>query len=204
MNKPNSQVAPKEEQGIDEILDDIKNVITSDDLDSDSDVLELTQVIEDVSNDVASNANVSASTERNSKGTVTNAGQKEESAKSKDDESQDDNKDILEALDNANPPRNSGADSRSGFESLSTAKLGGGLISNEVIKASRDKLGSIMQMGNKDEKSVDTLKMRSGTTVEDLIIEMIKPQLGEWLNDNLPALVEKVVEKEIKKLIPKE
>lgn len=44
--------------------------------------------------------------------------------------------------------------------------------------------------------------LNKSRTLEELVIEMIKPELKEWLNDNLPTLVKSLVEKEIKKLIP--
>ena len=48
----------------------------------------------------------------------------------------------------------------------------------------------------------DGLSFRGGTTMEELVIEMIKPKLSEWLDANLPGIVKHVVEKEVKKLIP--
>lgn len=39
-----------------------------------------------------------------------------------------------------------------------------------------------------------------GRTVEELVIELLRPQLKEWLDRNLPAIVERVVEQEVKKL----
>ncbi|WP_417904858.1 DUF2497 domain-containing protein [Candidatus Tisiphia endosymbiont of Micropterix aruncella] len=39
-------------------------------------------------------------------------------------------------------------------------------------------------------------------TLENLIIEMLRPQLSQWLDKNLPLLVKQLVEKEIQKLIP--
>ncbi|MCC8417674.1 MAG: DUF2497 domain-containing protein [Rickettsia endosymbiont of Bryobia graminum] len=41
-------------------------------------------------------------------------------------------------------------------------------------------------------------------TVEDLVVEMIKPQLSGWLDKNLPSLVRELVEKEIQRLIPED
>ena len=41
----------------------------------------------------------------------------------------------------------------------------------------------------------------SGRTVEDLVVEMIRPMLREWLDRNLPTLVERIVQKEIRKLV---
>ncbi|WP_425363258.1 DUF2497 domain-containing protein [Candidatus Tisiphia endosymbiont of Hybos culiciformis] len=39
-------------------------------------------------------------------------------------------------------------------------------------------------------------------TLEELIVEMIRPQLSQWLDKNLPLLVRQLVEKEIQKLLP--
>lgn len=41
---------------------------------------------------------------------------------------------------------------------------------------------------------------RSGSTVEDLVIEALKPMLKEWLDGNLPSMVKALVEKEIRRL----
>ena len=38
-------------------------------------------------------------------------------------------------------------------------------------------------------------------TLEDLVKSLLRPMLKEWLDDNLPALVERIVEKEIVKLV---
>ncbi|MCS6778848.1 MAG: DUF2497 domain-containing protein [Geminicoccaceae bacterium] len=40
----------------------------------------------------------------------------------------------------------------------------------------------------------------AGRTVEELVIELLRPQLKEWLDKNLAQLVERVVEQEVKKL----
>ena len=41
----------------------------------------------------------------------------------------------------------------------------------------------------------------SGTTVEQLVIELMRPMLREWLDDNLPNMVERLVQREIRHLI---
>lgn len=43
--------------------------------------------------------------------------------------------------------------------------------------------------------------MRSGVTVEDLMIEAMRPMLKKWLDANLPSVVARVVQKEVKKLV---
>jgi cell pole-organizing protein PopZ len=39
-----------------------------------------------------------------------------------------------------------------------------------------------------------------GRSVEELVVELLRPQLKEWLDQNLAPLVERVVEQEVKKL----
>ena len=38
-------------------------------------------------------------------------------------------------------------------------------------------------------------------TLEDIVKELLRPMLKEWLDENLPALVERMVEKEIVKIV---
>lgn len=40
----------------------------------------------------------------------------------------------------------------------------------------------------------------AGITVEALVIQLLRPALREWLDANLPALVERIVEQEVRKL----
>lgn len=41
---------------------------------------------------------------------------------------------------------------------------------------------------------------RSGTTLEDLVMESLKPMLKDWLDANLTGIVERLVEKEVRRL----
>ncbi len=47
---------------------------------------------------------------------------------------------------------------------------------------------------------VPSAQFRTGTTVEDLVMEMLRPMMKEWLDKNLPAIVERIVEREVRKL----
>lgn len=40
----------------------------------------------------------------------------------------------------------------------------------------------------------------SGRTLEDIVKEMLRPMLKEWLDKNLPTVVERLVEREIVRL----
>lgn len=50
----------------------------------------------------------------------------------------------------------------------------------------------------------DAPQFRGGHTIEDLTIEALKPMLKEWLDENLQVVVEDLLQKEIRKLIPKD
>ena len=45
-----------------------------------------------------------------------------------------------------------------------------------------------------------TPSLRSGVTVEDLVVEALKPMLKDWLDGNLPELVRSLVEQEIRRM----
>jgi cell pole-organizing protein PopZ len=45
-----------------------------------------------------------------------------------------------------------------------------------------------------------SLPIGSGRTLEDLVKEMIRPMLREWLDANLPKLVERMVKREIERI----
>lgn len=76
-----------------------------------------------------------------------------------------------------------------------------GLISEATAKASTKALEHLMRKVPKPH--VDGPSFRSGETLEALVIEAMKPDLSAWLDKNLPALVTQLVEKEIKKLLPR-
>jgi cell pole-organizing protein PopZ len=58
------------------------------------------------------------------------------------------------------------------------------------------------------EKSEDVIEknsnfpdsFRSGETVEDLVLEGLRPLLKEWLDDNLPDMINRLVKREIEKI----
>ena len=51
-------------------------------------------------------------------------------------------------------------------------------------------------------KNMPINKSRSydGVTLEDIVREMLHPMLREWMDDNLPPMVERIVQKELEKL----
>jgi cell pole-organizing protein PopZ len=79
------------------------------------------------------------------------------------------------------------------------------LLSEETAAASTKALNDLLQAAATTKASQDTPNtppFRSGHTLEDLVIELLKPQLSLWLDRHLPALIEQLVAKEIQKLLP--
>lgn len=73
-----------------------------------------------------------------------------------------------------------------------------GLMSREALAASAAALHALANKA--DALSNPSHVFRSGTTVEDLVIEALKPMLKEWLDGNLPSMVRTMVEREIRRL----
>ena len=73
------------------------------------------------------------------------------------------------------------------------------LLSSEVAAATA---AQFKRLGNNlpPEVHVASPPFRSGTTVEDLVTEMLRPMMKSWLDDNLPQIVERIVEREVRKL----
>lgn len=82
------------------------------------------------------------------------------------------------------------------------------LLSQEAANASQERLKSLMSQAAKPAPqgfvpvSLESMAFRSGNTVEDLVMEALRPMLKQWLDANLPQLVERMVEREIRKISP--
>lgn len=77
------------------------------------------------------------------------------------------------------------------------------LVSENTAEATSALINQLKQTAKSKQES-EAMKFRSGTTVEDVVIELLKPHLSQWLDQNLPGIVKNAVEKEVKKLIPNE
>lgn len=67
------------------------------------------------------------------------------------------------------------------------------IVSAHAAQASRGALSALSRMMVKPEPSSDG-------TLEGLVRELLRPMLREWLDDNLPALVESMVAREIERI----
>ncbi|MDE0878281.1 MAG: DUF2497 domain-containing protein [Sphingomonas bacterium] len=89
---------------------------------------------------------------------------------------------------------NSAAAPSSTNGTASTADSGrGSILSRETAAASRDSLATLSKLLVKPEPGSDG-------TLEGMIREMLRPMLREWLDTNLPDLVESLVAREIEKI----
>lgn len=74
------------------------------------------------------------------------------------------------------------------------------LISEQALEASAKALKALMS----EDKTFDKVgDLETKITIEELVIRILKPELSRWLDKNLPTIVQKIVEKEIKKIMPK-
>ena len=85
---------------------------------------------------------------------------------------------------------------KSNNTSYGVSEYGDEVISDSVVNASQNILNDFMKAARRDPGPP--------ITVEHIVTEAVKPYLADWLNKNLPSIVQKVVEKEIKKIIPNE
>ncbi len=151
-----------------------------------SDVLELTEVVEDGTDEPAENSDQ----EQESQEEPAKEAEIEPAAATKEDDSAD-----VDVLANIDAALGSGEQESAGDESAADAQDDTSLLSAETATAAAQVLKAV-----KTSKSDNNLSFRSGTTIEDLVLEAMKPMLKEWLDSNLTSLVERVVEREIKKL----
>jgi len=73
------------------------------------------------------------------------------------------------------------------------------LISDTTLAASSAALQALTQLPHPP-AGHNSHAFRSGSTVEDLVIEALKPMLKDWLDGHLPDLVRTLVEREIRRV----
>lgn len=75
------------------------------------------------------------------------------------------------------------------------------LVSEPAISSMRESLAALAMMS---QPSRPPQIVRSGeTSLEGLVADLLKPALREWLDQNLPAMVERMVAAEIAKIVGK-
>lgn len=77
------------------------------------------------------------------------------------------------------------------------------LLSAEAARATADAFNRLKAAEPEATAPVISSAMppfRSGATMEDMVADMLRPLLKQWLDTNLPAIVQQIVEREVRKL----
>jgi len=82
--------------------------------------------------------------------------------------------------------------------SAAPAPVEGGLVAPAVAAAAAAALGTLARSAAPERA---TRLTAGGPTLEELVREELRPLLKEWLDANLPALVERVVRSEIERVV---
>jgi len=85
----------------------------------------------------------------------------------------------------------------------SAAAHEGGLISAAATASSTRALSELASAVAREEVSqgVDVPLGTSSHTLAEIVTELLRPMMREWLDQNLPGLIERLVRKEIEKLV---
>ncbi|HTZ79563.1 MAG TPA: DUF2497 domain-containing protein [Stellaceae bacterium] len=77
------------------------------------------------------------------------------------------------------------------------------LVSDAAAAASLAALSQLNQLNKpKAEKRMSDIPLGEGQrTIEDMVREMLRPLLKDWLDSNLPELVERIVHDEVQRLV---
>ena len=73
---------------------------------------------------------------------------------------------------------------------------GDGLLSEDKADATADAFANLLGA-----MSVATPMGGQGRTLEDIVKALMRPLLKQWLDDNLPPLVERVIREEIERVV---
>jgi cell pole-organizing protein PopZ len=71
----------------------------------------------------------------------------------------------------------------------------------EVQKPSLEQRGQLNAVHAAWDALAQTVLVENVRTLQDLVQEMVRPMLKAWLDDNLPALVERLARAEIERLV---
>jgi len=192
-----SDANPQQEPSMEEILASIRRIISEDDEPganseetpveaASEDVLELTEVAEElepapIEEEVEEEPAEEIVEEEISIDEVLEEVPQEEELELRETEIE-----IVEPPPAAAPAPVPSPPTESGLLAAETAAAAAGTLSGLVAAVDRAHGGSVLGDGNR--------------TIEDLVKEIIRPMVKDWLDENLPALTERLVRREIERL----
>jgi cell pole-organizing protein PopZ len=74
------------------------------------------------------------------------------------------------------------------------------ILSDRVVEATRGPLEALSRIVEKPETPEPAPAVQGSQTIDGLVREMLKPMLSDWLDANLPQIVEAMVAKEISRI----
>ncbi len=77
----------------------------------------------------------------------------------------------------------------------------GDLVSAVTAASATATFGELAKALDREPQTTGNIALGSGNTLEDLVKEMARPMLKDWLDQNLPTLVEHLVRKEIQRMV---
>lgn len=81
------------------------------------------------------------------------------------------------------------------------ASIDEGIASQKTLAASAAALKQLKpEPEQHTEFHAERIAFRSGMTIEDLVLETLRPMLREWVDSNMPGMVERLVAREIAKI----
>ena len=84
-------------------------------------------------------------------------------------------------------------------EPTAEVKLDDGLLSDEAASSAASALSKLSSLKSKPAPSTSNISV--GTiSLDEIVRQEVRPIVKEWLDNNLPGLVEKLVQKEIERL----
>jgi cell pole-organizing protein PopZ len=81
-----------------------------------------------------------------------------------------------------------------------SATIGPELVSATAATAATGAFAKLTEAFQQRTAPEDSIADGSGRTVEQFVEDMIRPLLKEWMDENLPPIVERLVQKEIQKI----
>lgn len=76
-----------------------------------------------------------------------------------------------------------------------------GLVSASTAAAATATFAQLARSMAQDPQSNNNLAIGSGATIEDIVREMLRPMLKDWLDENLPKMVEHMVRRELDRMV---
>ncbi len=75
-----------------------------------------------------------------------------------------------------------------------------GLVSAATAAAATATFAQLARTLSQEPATAGNMALGSGRTLEDLVKEMLRPMLKEWLDNNLPTMVEHMVRRELDRM----